>query len=125
MSHGFGKLQRTLLTIIRRHGKPMTFADMRADIVKAVGGDPRARLRSSVERSMRRTLHGLASRDALIAMGDGGPGEPLRYFIHPLMIGMMGDTPEAHALREALEADRGADEAAAKFMARTFGTKPS
>jgi hypothetical protein len=49
-------------------------------------------------------------------MGDGGPGDPLRYFIHPLAIGMMGDTPQARALHVALEADSGANEAAAKFM---------
>jgi hypothetical protein len=67
---------------------------------------------------MRRALHRLADTNLLIAMGDGGPGDPLRYFIHPLMIGMMDDTPERHALQEAIEADSGAEEAAAKFMTR-------
>ena len=48
----------------------------------------------------------------------GGLGEPLRYFLHPLEIGLMGDTPEAQRLRKALKADSGADVAAAMLMVR-------
>jgi hypothetical protein len=90
-----GKLQSALLTTIRRHGKPMSFANIRASIVQDMGAEPNAKLRTSFERSLRRALHRLAGDFILIAMGDGGPGEPLRYFIHPLSIGMMGETPEA------------------------------
>jgi len=81
MSRGFGRLQRTLLTIIRRHGKPMTFADIRAEIIRAVGA-------LSVEPLMRRTLRRPTSRDALIALGDGRPGEPLRYFIAAAIVAL-------------------------------------
>jgi hypothetical protein len=118
MSRGLGRLQNGLLAAIRGHGKPMTFADIRAHIIQSIGAQPDEKLRVSFERSLRRALHRLTSDHMLIAMGEGGPGEPLRYFIHPLFIGMMGDTPQALALREALEADSGANEAAAGFMAR-------
>ena len=104
---------------IRRHGKPMTFADIRA---AAIGDDRDVKLSASFERSLRRALHRLAHPDValLIAMGDGGPGDPLRYFIHPMAIAFMGKTPEALALQAALEADPGANEAAARCMAKMF-----
>jgi hypothetical protein len=122
MSRGLGKMQKGLMAMIRQHGKPMTFEDMRANIRQGIGAKPDdAKLRVSFERSMRRALHRLTSDHLLLAMGDGGPGDPLRYFIHPLMIGMMGDTPEAGALSEALKADSGAEAAAAKFMATLRG----
>jgi hypothetical protein len=41
-------------------------------------------------------------------IGDGGRGKPFRYFIHPLILGAICDTPEAQALQQALEADSGA-----------------
>jgi hypothetical protein len=28
-------------------------------------------------------------------MGDGGPGDPLRYFFHPLFITVISKTPES------------------------------
>jgi hypothetical protein len=120
MSRGFGSWQRYLWSMIRRHGKPMTFDDIRAAIDRASGAPKGARLRPSVERSMRRALHRMVSNGGMIAIGDGGRAEPFRYFIHPILIGMMGDTPEASALRAALEADPGANKAAAKAMVEMF-----
>jgi hypothetical protein len=117
MSRGLGRLQNALLMTIRQHGKPMTFDEIRAE---ALGGRD-GRLSASFERSLRRALHRMAEDGGgLIAIGDGGRAEPYRYFIHPLVIGMMGKTPEAAALQQALEADPGADMAADKFMARMF-----
>ena len=52
MSHGFGKWQKVLLTIIRRHGEPMTFAEIR--------GPDDERLPAAVERAAPR---GTASID--------------------------------------------------------------
>jgi hypothetical protein len=121
MSRGLGRLQRGLLGLIERHGKPMTFADIRTRIKQDVGNDQDMKFRTSVERSLRRALHQLTKEMFLIAMGDGGPGDPLRYFFHPLFIGMMGDTPRGRSLQEALENDAGANEAAAKYMAKVFG----
>jgi hypothetical protein len=118
VSRGFGKLQKALLATIRQHGKPMTFDDVRAE---ALGDDRRdRRMSASFERSLRRALHRMADNGGLIAIGDGGRADPYRYFIHPLYIGMMGDTPEANALQQALEADPGAEKAAGKWMAGMF-----
>ena len=113
MSRGLGKLQRVLFATIQQHGKPMTFDDIRAE---AIGGDD-VKLTASFERSIRRALHRMVTDGGLIAIGDGGRADPYRNFIHPLIIGMMGKTPEADALQQALEADPGAERAAAKSMA--------
>ena len=95
MSHGFGKWQKVLLTIIRRNGEPMTFAEMR-------GPDDDERLPAVVERAARRALHRLTEDNVLITIGHGGPGYPLRYDIHPLFRAMEEDTPEGEALRETM-----------------------
>ena len=95
MSRGFGKTQNDLLAMIRQRGKPMTFEDIRRAIWQGAGRRGIPKLRITVERSLRRALHRLTDRWHLIAIGDGGLGDPLRYFIHPSMIGMMGETPEA------------------------------
>jgi hypothetical protein len=121
MSRGLGKLQQVLWATIRRHGKPMTFGDIRAE---AIGGADSGRLSASFKHSLRRALHRMVSSGALIAIGDGGRADPCRYFIHPLVIGMMGKTPEADALQQALEADPGAKRAAAKVMAEMFPQSP-
>lgn len=119
MSRGLGLMQRVLWFTIRQHGKPMTFDEIRAALL--VGAEPGVGLRSSSERSLRRALHRMAENGGgLIAIGDGGRADPYRYFIHPLIIGMMGRTPEADALQQALEADPGAEKAAAKAMAEMF-----
>jgi hypothetical protein len=104
--------------VIYQHGKPMSFEDVRAQVRRDVGVEPGTELRLSFERSLRRALHRLCEDEILIAIGDGGRGDPFRYFIHPLIIGLMGDTPEAHALEEALEADAGAKAAMAKENAK-------
>jgi hypothetical protein len=94
MSRGLGALQRVLWQTIRRHDRPMTFAEIRAE---AIGGDD-VELTASFERSLRRALHRMVEGGGLIAIGDGGRSDPHRYFIHPLIIGMMSKTPEADAL---------------------------
>jgi hypothetical protein len=124
MSRGLGRLQNALWMTIRRHGKPMTFDEIRAVIRQGIEAEPDTKLRASFERSLRRALHRMAEDGGgLIAIGDGGRAEAYRYFIHPLVIGMMGKTPEADALQQALEADPGAGMAADKCMARMFSQK--
>jgi hypothetical protein len=50
MSRGSGLLQRTLFTIIRRHGKPMMFDDMRAIIRQELDLEDGIELSLSFER---------------------------------------------------------------------------
>ena len=103
MSRGPGRLQRALWQAIQQHGKPMAFAEIRAEVVEAgIWVSP------SLERSLRRALYRMVSDGELIALGSGGRADPHRYFIHPMIIGMMGKTPEADALFKALKADPGA-----------------
>jgi hypothetical protein len=86
-------------------GWPKPVACRRAAVIRQDNGfDPAAKLRVSFERSLRRALHSLARDKALMVLGEGRPGDPYRYFIHPFVIGMMGDTPEGRALREASKA---------------------
>ena len=115
MSRGPGKLQRVLFLTIRRHGKPMTFDDIR---VEAIGDDP-VRLSASFERSIRRSLHRMVSEGVLIAIGGGGRADPFRYSIHPMLVAMT-DTKEAFtATTDAFKADPGGAEALHKAFARS------
>ena len=104
MSRGFGRLERGVMALIERTGKPMTFVAIRA----AMETKPRP---SFDERSLRRAVHRLIEKSMLIAMGNGGPAAPPRYFVHPLRIGMMRDqdAARAEAMQSALEADPGAE----------------
>jgi hypothetical protein len=90
MSRGLGKTQTALLLTIRLHGKPMTFAEIRASVRRHRDMQPDERLRPSFERSLRRALHRLVEEWELIAMGEGGRGEPLRYFVHPTRLYRQG-----------------------------------
>jgi hypothetical protein len=98
----------------------MTFDDIRTVILQELEAETGTRLRPSLVRSLRRALHRMAEGGGLMAIGDGGRADPYRYFIHPLVIGMMGKTSKADALRHALKADPGAGRAAAKGMAKMF-----
>lgn len=108
MARGMGKIQRTVLAIIRHYRKPMAFAQIHSVILQSLDA---ARDTQSVEtvpdtqlmpkalqRSIRRALHQLTGSRALIAIGEGGMAEPYRYFIHPMLIGMIGNKREARAL---------------------------
>jgi|SRR5689334_21436647 hypothetical protein len=98
MSRGFGRLERGVIALIEQTGKLMTFVAIRAAM--------ETKLHPTFdERSLRRALHRLTNKCMLIAMGNGGPGDPLRYFVHPLRIRMMSDqdAAPAEALQSALE----------------------
>jgi hypothetical protein len=110
-------MQRILLCLILEHGRPMTFADIRA----AVGPThlsslfERSLLYSSLDRSLRRALHGMLG-SWLIALGDGGRADPYRYFFNPTMIER--DKALHQALQAALDADPGAEEAERREVAK-------
>jgi hypothetical protein len=106
MSRGPGWVQRTLFHTIRRHGKPMTFGEIRAAFLRDFGAEPGMELTPSFERSLRRALHNLTSNGPLIAVGGGGRADPHRYFMDPIVIAMASKTAEEGlAWLEALEAD--------------------
>ena len=119
MSRGLGRLQRALFTMIRQHGKPMTFKDIRAVIRKQYDKDGTryssfewSLFYSSLERSLRRALQRMVSNGGLIAIGGGGRADPFRYFIHPAIMAMACDTKEEwHAWFDTLALDPGANEA--------------
>ena len=126
MSRGPGALQRALWTMIRQHGKPMTFNDMRADIRKQCDKDGTrysslewSLLYSSLERSLRRALQRMVRDDVVIAIGDGGRADPHRYFVHPKIMREMCSTEEEFtALLEVFAEDPGASKAWDKCMGR-------
>jgi hypothetical protein len=106
MSRGLGWVQRTLFHTIRRHGKPMTFGEIRAAFLREFDAPPENRLTTSFERSLRRALHNMTSNGPLIAVGGGGRADPHRYFMDPMLITIVSKTDEEGlAWLEALEAD--------------------
>jgi hypothetical protein len=112
MSRGFGWLQRNLFTIIRQHGKPMTFEDIRAVIRQQFEMEDGTKLYPSFERSLRHALHGMVKGGGMIAIGGGGRADPFRYFMDPMIIAMVSKTAEeGGAWLDALAADPGADRA--------------
>lgn len=105
MSRGLGMMQRHLLAVIRRHGKPVTFSELRSLILKANNAPADAVLRSPVERSFRRALQGLVTLKALLALGSGGRADPHRYCVHPMLLAIAGNKEEFDAAMAALETD--------------------
>jgi|SoiMethySBSTD1v2_1073268.scaffolds.fasta_scaffold3195376_2 hypothetical protein len=91
MSRGLGRRQQALLTTIQVSRKPMTFEDIRAAIRAALDLPADARFQPAFERSLRRALHSLVRDALLISIGGGGPGDPLRYLPHSMLVGMSGD----------------------------------
>jgi hypothetical protein len=118
MSRGLGRLLRWLWLIIQWHGKPMMFEDIRAVMRKELEVEDGTKLYSSFERSLRRALQRMVSDGGLIAISGGGPADPYRYFMDPLLIAIASKTPEeGHAWLDALAADPGAAEALKSFGA--------
>ena len=104
MSRGPGRLQRSLMDTIEAHGKPMTFAEVRTAVKQDTGAEWYV-THPSFERSLRRALHTLVHNEILITLGKGRPSNPFRYFHHPFLIAMIGETtPRGRALHLALDA---------------------
>jgi hypothetical protein len=74
MSRGPGKLQRLLFQIISDSSEPKTFSELR-------GGD----VDPAFERSCRRALRSMVDSGAILALGKGGPGNPHRYRVNPML----------------------------------------
>jgi len=87
----------------------MTFENIRAEL-RAVWELPAdARFRPAFERSLRRALHSLVRDQVLISIGNGGPGDPLRYMLHPFAVAFLGgDKASEDALMAAMRDADGA-----------------
>ena len=119
MSRGYGILQRNLFQLITDARKPMTFGEIRTVVLQDLGvNDPDRKLRPSFERSLRRSLKALADGGAIMALGEGGRGDPKRYWLDPLMVAITGDKEAFHEAMTILEADPGASLACTRRMQR-------
>src|SRR5262245_35350850 len=94
MSRGLGKNQRLLFDIIRQGGRPKTWAEIRGE-----------RLDPTVERSARRALQRMGEDGMILAIGKGGPGDPYRYCIHPIVFAAVGDVQGYRDAVAVFEAD--------------------
>jgi hypothetical protein len=129
MSRGPGTVQRYLAELICGSDKPMTFADILAcaypegsyegDMAKELGQVNVGRVRS-----LRRALKSLVDDEFLIAIGEGGRGDPKRFWINPMLIALSGSSSKEDFDRTAaiLKAEPGGTAAANKAWARM--TKP-
>jgi hypothetical protein len=87
MSRGCGQVQRTVLAFVANAKKPVTYAEMIAELLKASGvNDPTLKLRPDRERAIRRALKGLCDRNHLSTLGTGRPGDPYRYMTSPTCV---------------------------------------
>src|SRR5262249_9169463 len=110
-----------------KRGKPTTFADICAIVDEEVTRAPGTIVCVPSEGSLRRALDEMVEDNPqarLLAMGGGGPGDPVRYFLHPVMLGGIEEMVstdweclEHEALQAALWADPGAQEAMDKWTA--------
>jgi hypothetical protein len=107
MSRGPGRLQRAIFETMRRHGKPMTFADIQniafpegtfeGEMARALGAS-----NVGVIRSMRRSIQKMVEQEVLVSAGNGRRGDAWRYSIHPIIAAMCrGDASTGKLLLEA------------------------
>jgi len=118
-------VQRYLFRLVRDSNKPMTFANIlarafpegsyEADMVKALGPGNVARVRS-----LRRAMKSLVDDNMLIAIGDGGPADPKRYWANPMMIAMTGNNDDFERVSAMLEAEPGGTKAMNKAARAMF-----
>ena len=85
MSRGPGCLQRYLFNTLRRGDHAMTFTE-----IIAIAKPHESGYRPHVERSLRRALKRMIDDGVVFTAGRGGPGDPQRYFLHPLLGGAVG-----------------------------------
>jgi hypothetical protein len=118
MSRGHGYLQRALFEAVAHNDKPITFSEIRRIVLRDGFDehDPKAKLNPVFERSLRRSLKALTDDSTIMALGEGGPGDPKRYWLNPLLVGMSGNKEWYRKTQTAIEADPGGALACAKLM---------
>ena len=83
MSRGPGTLQQYLFQAMRHSGKPLTFAEI---LETAYLPEPHQYQPVLWElRSLRRALYMMVKDDSVIRTGAGGPVDPYRYCINPII----------------------------------------
>lgn len=124
-----GTVQRYLVKLVVNSDKPMTFADILAcaypegsyegDMVKEFGQVNVGRVRS-----LRRALKNLVDDETLIAIGEGGPADPKRYWLNPLMMALCDNwnKEDLDRISAVLQNEPGGT-AAANKAARSFQSK--
>jgi hypothetical protein len=131
MSRGPGYVQQYLTRLVLGSEKPMTFADIlarafkegsyEADMTEALGGG------FTLVRSFRRALKCLVDDGTIIAIGEGGPGDPKRYWVNPMMVALFGEKERYDAITATLVAEPGGQDAmnkAASTIARAMRSSP-
>jgi hypothetical protein len=86
MSRGPGKLQHYLFVTIRHSGTPLTFAE-----ILKLAYPPEEPYWPPLPweiRSLRRALHKMVKDKVVLTVGAGGPGDPYRYCIHPMLVAL-------------------------------------
>jgi hypothetical protein len=101
MSRGLGRWQNAFLSTIRVYRRPLTFEDFLVILRQGQGVKPGVKPKRSFARSLRRALQTLVRNQLLITIGKGGPGDPFRYFLHPMLVGMTDDADLRRTLEEA------------------------
>jgi hypothetical protein len=114
MSRGEGRLQRCLISLfLEKAPQALTFAEIRAEVCKATGFEEALFpiVHNSLERSIRRALHGLIEGflpggGRVITIGHGGRKEPYRYALSPVAYTYYG-MPEDEARKKWDEIEAG------------------
>ena len=101
MSQGLGWLQCWLLyrLVAENPAKAVTFDEILMSIRQSWGvNDPgnKELIGPSLKRSLRRALQRLVETEHVVAIGDGGRGDPFRYCVHPLVLASGAGTKEAY-----------------------------
>jgi hypothetical protein len=84
-------------------------------MVKALGPGKVARVRS-----LRRAMKSLVDDHSLIAIGEGGPADPKRYWLNPMMIAMSGNKDDFDKATAMLEREPGGVAAMSKTARAMF-----
>jgi hypothetical protein len=112
--------------IIKESDNPITFAEICAHILQSWGvNDPDTKFKPTFQRSLRRALKGIVDDGAVMALGEGGPGDARRYCINPLLVAVGGTTEEYERAAAMLKADPGAEVACAKMMQAMRPPRPA
>jgi len=125
MSRGHGCIQDYLMKMILRSPNPLTFAEIMAiaypeggfegDMAKVLGNS-----NVGAVRSLRPALRRLCDDGSVMIIGEGGRGDPHRYWVDPMMVALSGNKDWYGEVCKRIEAEpaltTAANAAARRFM---------